>query len=108
MYYPGTAPFGFRTEVSPGEQVVRIQEEEAQVIRTAFSQICSGVPIAQVATEAGLSITGLMKVLRSESLRGVVTWQGRIVRDESGVPLRHSAILTEADFAELQRLITSW
>lgn len=108
MYYQGTAPFGYRTEVSDGVQNVRIHEDEARVIRVAFTQICSGEPVSLVAEEAGLSVTGLMKVLRSESLRGVVTRRGRIVRDEGGAPLRHTAILQEADFAELQRLITSW
>ncbi len=108
MYYSGATPFGYRAELNNGVQIVRIHEDEARLIRVAFSQICSGEPISRVAEEAGLTVTGLMKVLRSESLRGVTTQRGRIVRDESGAPLRHAAILSEADFTELQRLITSW
>jgi hypothetical protein len=80
-----------------------VEESQAAVIREATAKIVDdGWSLRRTAKHVGMGITTLTAILRREALRGVVTHNGQVVRDESGLPVRHAAILDDDEWLALQ------
>lgn len=98
----GKVPFGFRAEESGNHWVLAVDEQKSAVIRDAEAKIMGGWSLRRTAKHHGMVPQKLADILRRESLRGVVTHNGQVVRDESGLPVRHAAILTDDEWLALQ------
>lgn len=99
----GKMPYGFRAEESGNHWVLAVDESQAVVIRDAVAKIVDdGWSMRRTAKALGMGAQTLTDILRREALRGVVTHNGQIVRDESGLPVRHAHILDDDEWLALQ------
>jgi len=96
--------------VPPGYSPVKVgdhwelepDEDKAQRIVDMASAIIDGQSARQVGQEFGMDSSGVLSILRNQSLRGYVMHDDKPVRDENGLPVQRTAILDDETWTKLQ------
>ena len=123
-YRGGKTPFGWqKVQVSPTEKRagyrLALNPDEAPILREAVTRTINGESSTTICDDfnrrghpgpqgAGWQANTLRRLLQRSILRGMLTHQGDLVRDELGFPIRpHEALVTDDEWMRLQAA-TAW
>jgi DNA invertase Pin-like site-specific DNA recombinase len=98
----GSLPWGYRTVRRDGRIELAPDPDLVPKIVEIAEAVIAGESVQSVARRTGLDHSNLLRRLRSPSLRGLVTYRGKIVRDGDGMPLLREPVLAPALWNRLQ------
>jgi site-specific DNA recombinase len=98
----GSLPWGYRTIRRSGRIELEPDPDLVPVITQIAEAVIAAESVQSVARRFGLDHASLLRRLRSPSLKGLVTHQNTVIRDEDGMPLMREPILPAAIWTRLQ------
>jgi site-specific DNA recombinase len=98
----GSLPWGYRPMHRNGRIELEPDPDLVATIAEVAESVIAGESVQQAAARLGLDHAGLLRRLRSPSLKGNVVFKGQLVRGGDGTPLLREPVLQWATWSRLQ------
>jgi DNA invertase Pin-like site-specific DNA recombinase len=95
-------PWGYKTIRQNGRLELEPDPDQVAEIRVIVDKVLAGQSVNSVAVEHGIALVTLHKRLKRVELKGLVTYNDEIVRDDEGLPVMRPAIIDARTWDRLQ------